>query len=51
MSRRVKNRDPNKEPPLQPKQKCPAPNRSAASLKTAFVGGERTRVPQDKKAR
>jgi hypothetical protein len=34
--------------PLAPKKNPPAPNRSAAGLRTVFVGGAKTRVPTKK---
>jgi len=33
-----------RKPPLRPKPNAPPPDRSAASLKTVFIGGKRTRI-------
>jgi hypothetical protein len=36
---------------LEPEDNPPAPNRSAASLKTVFAGGKKTTVAKGKKRR
>ena len=36
---------------LEPEDNPPAPNRSAASLKTVFVGGQKTKISKKRKPR
>jgi len=38
-----------RQPPLRPKKNPRPPDRSAASLNTVFIGGEKTRIKKEER--